>query len=138
MWEMGIATRRGEGWSGVAFPRSGFASERALQMFDREQSAVGGERHADRVEPQLVGVRPIRALDQPASGQLANLAALGLVQRLEGPATVPVQAPGLDLAEGQYPPVERDDVELSPAGAVVALDDLKAAPDEVLCGKLLA
>src|SRR5215475_3000202 len=60
------------------------------------------------------------------------------MQRVEGAASIAIQAPCLDLAEGQNPPVERDDVELAPARAVVALDDLKAAPDEVLSGELLA
>jgi hypothetical protein len=60
------------------------------------------------------------------------------VQGLERPVTVAVRSPALDLAEGEDPPVERDDVELSPPRAVVALDDLKAAPDEVLGGELLA
>jgi hypothetical protein len=107
-------------------------------MVDCEQAAIGAERHADGVESQLVGMGPIRALDQPAAGHLANLAAFGRVERIERPATIAVHAPGLDLAEGQYAPVERDDVELSPARPEIALDDLKAAPDEVLGGKLLA
>jgi len=43
-----------------------------------------------------------------------------------------------DLAEGQGPTVEGDDVKLPPPGAVVALDDLIAAPDQVFGGELLA
>ena len=37
----------------------------------------------------------------------------------------------------EHAAVERDDVELAPARAVVALDDLEAAPDQVLGGELL-
>ncbi len=44
----------------------------------------------------------------------------------------------LDLAERERRAVARDDVELAPAGAVIALDDLKPAPGEVLNGELLA
>src|SRR5690242_11608439 len=107
-------------------------------MIDREQPPIDRERDADRVEPQLVGVRTVRPPDQPRAGHLADAVALGLVQGVERPAAVSVQAPGLDLDEGQYATVERDDVEFSPARSVVALDDLTAAPDEVLGGKLLA
>ena len=46
--------------------------------------------------------------------------------------------PGLDLAERKRGAVERDDVELAPAGEEIALHDLKAAAREVLGGQLLA
>lgn len=41
----------------------------------------------------------------------------------------------LDLAEHEFPPVEGDDVELPPASPVVALEDAKASPDQVLRGQ---
>ena len=135
---LGVSPLHRLSFQSAAYQQLAPGLERALQMLDREQPAVGGERHADRVEPQFVGVRPIRALDQPSAGHLANLAALGRVQRVERPAAVAAALASLHLAERQCAPVERDDVELSPARAVVALDDLKAAPEEVLGGELLA
>src|SRR5207302_8911759 len=86
----------------------------------------------------LVGVWPSGTCDQPAARHLADPVSLGRVQRLEGLAAVGGHASGLDLTERQGPAVERNDVELTPASPVVALDDLKSEPDEVLCGELLA
>src|SRR6185437_8253468 len=60
------------------------------------------------------------------------------MHRLQRIAPRRAQPARLDLAEGQRPPVVGDDVELAPARAVVALDDLKAAADQVLGGELFA
>jgi len=43
----------------------------------------------------------------------------------------------LDLAEGERTAVVRNDVELAPARAVVAVEDPEATPDEMLGGKPL-
>ena len=126
--------------SSASRPRAPRRSERALQVLDREQPAVAVERHADRVEAQLVGVRADRrARSASCRPSCAPARAWATCSASNGPARDRRLHPaGLDLAERQRAAVECDDVELAPAGAVVALDDLKAAPDQVLGGELLA
>ena len=60
------------------------------------------------------------------------------MDRFERVSRARADPPRFHLAERENPPVERDDVELPPAGAVIALDDSKASPDEVIGGEPLA
>ena len=83
-------------------------------------------------------IRSLGPLDQPAPGHLADPRALQPTHRLERVALARAQPPRLHLAERQRLAVEGDDVQLAPAGPVVALDDLKAALDQVLGREVLA
>ncbi len=107
-------------------------------MLDADEPSSKVESYADGVETQNVGVRALFAVDQPATGHLADLGLLQRAQRLERVARARSQAPRLDLAKRQRVPVVGDDVKLSPPCAVVALDDLETAANEVLGSKLLA
>ena len=77
-------------------------------------------------------------LDQPARRPSGGPARC--LRRLSASHGLPRRRPRsrLDLAEHERPAVERDEVELAPARAVVARDDLEAAALEVLGGELLA
>src|ERR1700736_1968342 len=107
-------------------------------MLEARQAARSVDRHTDRVESQLVRVRSMAAFDQPTGGHLAHLRSLCRAQAVERAAVTGGQSPGLHFAESERAPVEGDDVELPPTGAVVAVDDLKPASREVLGGQQLA
>src|SRR5262249_19744386 len=78
------------------------------------------------------------AVTQPARGHLAHAHLLGGTDRLERPAAASAGPTSLHLAEHEHPAVERDQVELAPTRAVVALDDRKAASLERFGGQPLA
>jgi len=106
-------------------------------MLDAHQPSARVDDHTDRVEPHDRRERAVRALGQPASGHAPDLRPLAGMERVE--RLRPPDPSGLHLAKRQNaPPVERDDVKLAPARAVVALDDLVPQADEVLRGELFA
>src|ERR1700729_589669 len=107
-------------------------------MLDAHELACPIERDANRVEAHHVRTRTLGALDQPAPGHLADLSLLDRVQRLERAAGVGGQTARLHFAECECPAVERDDVQLAPAGPVVALDDRETSANQMLGGELLA
>ena len=55
-----------------------------------------------------------------------------VANRVKGAPGRGVEFSCLDLGEHERRAVERDDVELAPAGSVVALDDLESAPGQVV------
>ena len=77
----------------------------------------------------IVRVGPVAAARPASCAAIRRTCArLPRADRVERPCPRrPPTAPRLDLAEHQHAAVEGDDVELAPAGAVVALDDLEAA-----------
>lgn len=94
------------------------------------------DRHADRVEPQLGCVRAYTLLLQPRGGHPPQAPTLCLAQTVERSAGA--HATGLDFAEEDALVIRRDQVDLAPASAVVALNDRKATPLEMLGGELLS
>src|SRR5262249_17247365 len=96
----------------------------------------GVDQHADGVEPEIVEERAIGRLHQPRRRHAPHLAALGLVQGL--PRRAGADPRRLDLAEHEHVALRHDEVELAPAGAVVAGRAGAAAADEVLGGERLA
>ena len=120
------------------FPPVRWELEGSLEMIDAHELAGSIERHADRVEAHHVGVRAFGALDQPAPGHLADPSLLDRVQRVERAAAAGGDAARLDFAKCEHSAVERDDVQLAPAGSVVALDDRETSADQMLGGELLA
>src|SRR4051794_38583991 len=119
-------------------PKSGIGTlEHVLEVVEPDEAAVFVERDADGVEPQLGVERPVDRAVQPRRGDRADLLALALVEVL-APVAVPEPA-RLDLAEDDRPLglVGEDQVELAPAGAVVAREDAVAEAHEMLRGELL-
>src|ERR1044072_8212529 len=106
-------------------------------MVEPDELVVVVERHAHGVEPQL-GVPEARAPPpRRGGGHLADLPALPLVEVVAPVADA--EAARLDLAEDDRAIglVGEHQVELAPAGAVVAREDAVAEAHEVLRGKLL-
>ena len=106
-------------------------------MLEADETPLRVDGDPDRVKADKVGVGAVGSLDQPASGHLAYALSLVGAESLEW-ASARVQALGLYFAERERGAVEGDDVELSPAGAVVALHNLESEPGEMLGGELLA
>src|SRR3954454_7097840 len=114
----------------------GGRSKRRFLVIQPDQLPAGVDRHPDRVEAQLRAVRPVADVGQPGSRHPPHLGPLGfveLVPRRAGP-----QAPRLDLAEHQHPPVAQHEIELAEPRAVVAGQHLVAEPLEVLRRERLA
>lgn len=106
-------------------------------MLQAHELATRIEDDADGVEAELVRVGTLCPLAQPLPGDLAHLRPLVRSHPLQGHGARTGE-PRLDLAEHQRPAVERDEVELAPARTVVALDDVEAAPGQMLGRELLA
>ena len=104
-------------------------------MVEPHQAATAVDDDPDGVEAVLERARAAGRVDQVGPRHLADLAALGVRERVPrasgtGPAC-------LDLAEDQRRAVERDDVDLAEARAVVARDDLQPAAHQVLRSEVL-
>ena len=134
------------GAAGPRRPRSGppppsgpphAALERALEVLDADELAGCVDRYADRVEAEEIGVGAVGSFDEPASGHLPHTLALWAAQALER-APAGGQADRFDLAECERCAVVGDDVELSPAGAVITFDDLESEAGQMLGGEALA
>lgn len=111
-------------------------SERVLDVLERGELAVGVDRDADRVEAQLRHTWALGVLLQPGGCHAAKAAALAGMQAVERRRAALTAR--LDLAEDDAPSVAGDQVDLAPAGAVVAGEDRETATLEVLGGELLA
>ncbi len=108
----------------VAPAASARASARAIRTrspsSSSRQAPAQIDDHADRVEADQPGPRPVGRLRQIGPCHAADLHALGLVQRVPGLAAA---ASRLDLAEDQRLVVMGDQVDLAKARAVVAAHD---------------
>jgi len=104
-------------------------------VLQRYEAPVCVDRYADRIEPQLGCVRANTFLLKPRGGHPPQASTLRLAQTVERSAGT--HATGLDLAEEGALIIRSDQVDLAPASAVVALDDRKATPLEMLGGELL-
>jgi len=104
-------------------------------MVQTQELAVRCECHPDCVEAELADAR-VGALDQPATGHPADLSPLARMHRFERVPAGAVGDPAFDLTEHDLMTVAGDDVELSPARAVVAIQDLEAPADQMVCCEL--
>jgi hypothetical protein len=107
-------------------------------VLDPDQPPGWIECHCDRIQTNDVRIRPVRSLDQPTARHLSHPRALAAPDRLERTYPGVSEVACLHFAERQSAPVECDEIELAPSGAVVALDDLKAAPCEMVGGEAFA
>ena len=108
-------------------------------MLDRDQAARAIECHRDRVAPDHGRARAIGAL--AASMLPAILRTRPRLRWWIASNGVPSPRPirlVLTSQNAERLTVVGDDVELAPAGAVVAVEDLEPAPDQVLGGQPLA
>jgi hypothetical protein len=109
-------------------------SERPFEVVEGDEVARGVDGHPDRVEAQLLRARPVRDLREVRGGHPPHLAALALVQVVPRP---PGATARLDLDEDERLGVERDEVDLPVARAVVARDDAEPEALQVLRGEVL-
>src|ERR1700722_16299563 len=98
-------------------------SEHPLTVLELEQPPGAVDGHTDHVEAEIVGAGPGGHLGQPAGRDPADLGPLAAVAGFERRARAAGDPSRLDLDECQQPAIVRDQVELTPAGAVVAPDD---------------
>jgi len=108
-------------------------------MLEGDQPATAIEGNPDRVAANDPGVAAIHVLGHPAPGHLPDLALLARPDRREWAKSASGEdPPGLHLGKAERVTVEGDDVKLAPPRPVIALEDLEAAPDQVLGGQFLA
>lgn len=100
-------------------------------------TAVEGD--ADDIEADRLALRGIGAFGQPGGGEAADPLLLAAVDGEDGPLGTDrgPAAARFDLDEDERVAVAGDDVELTVAGAGVALEDLPTAVVEVASNQLL-
>lgn len=111
-------------------------------MIQAHEAVVWVDEDADRVEAQIAGVYAGRLVFQPSACEAALTCSLAVAQafqrRWRGVMRPPAHPARLDLYERDHGSVERDDVDLTMAGAAVAVEDREAEAFQVGDGKVLA
>jgi hypothetical protein len=114
--------------------------EGVLDVLQRDDAPGRVEGDPDDVEARLVGAPPAAAVVEPLAGHAPDLGPLSRADRGEWPegAGRPAGHTRLHLAEDEAICVSRHQVELSEAGAEVAVEDLVAERGETVGGQALA